>query len=174
MHWAVHVFTFLLAVTKVNLRLIMQYFVWKRYKESFYHSWIHTEISIWNWLFTPLKVADRMGVAHSEHRQWSAPMHAKCFRRRQWDHSNKQPYQQYKCRTSGYNKTIWSYFTCSDGSGCAWTVMACTWGGVAKQFKEVGSKLIILKIAFSCYINVIFFPLQTLPPMVNLHHWNPC
>ncbi len=34
MHWAVCLFTFLLAITRVNLYLIMQSFVWKKGQEQ--------------------------------------------------------------------------------------------------------------------------------------------
>ncbi len=48
-------------------------------------------------------VTESMWMLCNEHKHLNAPTHLECFRRGKWEHSNKQPYQQYKYRTSGCN-----------------------------------------------------------------------
>ncbi len=61
------------------------------------------------------EVTEGSMILHNEYKHLSVLTHAQCVRRVSWDCSNKQQYKQYKCRTSGWDKTILIFCSCSVG-----------------------------------------------------------
>ena len=101
--WETHVFSFILAITKVNAFQCLWYFNFSKGElpgcptlltfcrrlawHMIHNSWIEAEE----------KRAQEVGIA-SVHQLLTAPPHAKCYRNRQWYCTAITRHQQYMCR----------------------------------------------------------------------------
>lgn len=104
--WIVCALAFLLAMTEVNLYLVMGFFVWKRDKGKFYIlKFLHQSCYRTNWWTHFETVQGSSGKVVDNALQWTHPLEFtktyKCFRRGRWDCSNKHPHQIYKYMTFG-------------------------------------------------------------------------
>ncbi len=72
-------------------------------------------------------VEERRMMLYNNHKHLNAPTHARCFKDGKWNCTNKQPYQQLKCRTVSFHKKFEHIAAVALESGCAKTVMVSTW-----------------------------------------------
>ncbi len=140
--WPVRVFAFLLAITEVNLFLVMKFFVWTKgnVKNQTYLDFRRK--LAWELIDNAIlkqkeaAVEERRMMLRNNHKHLNAPTHARCFKNGKWDRTNKQPYQQYKCRTVSCREKIRTYCSCNIGE---WMCKDC-YGQhmveVTKQFAE--------------------------------------
>ncbi len=128
------------------------FFVWKKDQENFLTYLNFRRNLAWELIDNPIlkqsraAVAERRMMLHNEHKPSTLPTHAKRFKRGWWDCSNKQPRQQYTCRTFSCDKTIQTYCSCSVGEWMCKDCYGQHMEEVTQQIAEGGNWFIILII----------------------------
>eukprot|EP00804_Cyclotella_cryptica_P017498 CCRYP_006687-RA/>CCRYP_006687-RA protein AED:0.38 eAED:-0.33 QI:0/-1/0/1/-1/0/1/0/213 len=129
--WEIRVFSFLLAITEVNVYLALKYFVWPsegleefptllEFRRQF--SWLLIDNQ---WLTGEDRVEeDDFEGIEDGHGTVMAPPHAKKYRNRQWVCKAKARYQQYVCKAKGCRKQVRTCCRCKLGYWlCDWHLM---------------------------------------------------
>lgn len=128
--WPLRVFSFLLAISEINVFLAYRHFVWRPLKvhkiPTIHNFRRNLAMALINnqWIVEE----DRAGCADKRKRHaathdfLTAPPHAKKFCSGNWDVSAKARYQQYACRTPGCKKQVRTYCGCSVG---LWMCQSC-------------------------------------------------
>eukprot|EP00804_Cyclotella_cryptica_P016494 CCRYP_004714-RA/>CCRYP_004714-RA protein AED:0.38 eAED:-0.33 QI:0/-1/0/1/-1/0/1/0/213 len=129
--WEIWVFSFLLAITEVNVYLALKYFVWPlegleefptllEFRRQF--SWLLIDNQ---WLTGEDRVdKDDFEGIKDVHGTVTAPPHAKEYRYRQWVCTAKARYQQYVCKAKGCRKQVRTCCRCKLGYWlCDWHLM---------------------------------------------------
>ncbi len=100
--WPVRVFSFILAITEVNIYLTKKFFTWDPEKVPTYLKFRRD--FAWDLIDNPVLEVEEdkrrtalVGLC-DEHKLIKAPPHARSYARRRWKCDAKIPYQQYKCR----------------------------------------------------------------------------
>ena len=119
--WPNRVFSFLLAVTEVNIFKAFNYFVWTKdqapesnlaFRKLLALSFINNDyIRLEGARATRSKDNKR----HMEHVIVTAPPHASLYVRGKWQKKAKAKYQQFVCKTPGCKKQVRTYCSCSVG-----------------------------------------------------------
>jgi hypothetical protein len=114
--WEIRVFSFILAITKVNAFLCLWYFTFGKgtlpgcpILLAFCRRLAWQMINN-TWIQSEPEQEEEVNIA-SVHRLMTAPPHAKCFRNRRWICSARSKHQQYMCRNH-CGKKIRTYCAC--------------------------------------------------------------
>lgn len=116
--WPLWVFSFILAVTEVNVFLAFRYFVWKDKDEVTFLQFrrrLAKALVMNQYLEKEEQEAQRSKRRKTRHEYCTAPTHAKKFSGGKWIRTNKHPYQQYWCRWPGCKKQTRNYCACYVG-----------------------------------------------------------
>ena len=120
-HWPLRVFTFLLAVTEVNIFKAFSYFVWSddqvpaslvKFRRRLANAFIHNE-----YLKTerPRSTKSTRNKRKLEHTLVTAPCNASKFVGGRWKKTSRAKYQQFVCRGENCKKQVRTYCACMVG-----------------------------------------------------------
>ena len=120
--WEIRVFTFLLAVTEVNVYLVLRWFVCIGASKKLlpkYHefrrrlAWLFIDNPHITTQYTEPQLDYFAHVA--DHKVCVAPKFASFYKNRKWVCEAKTTYPQYTCQVPGCSKTIRTYCACNPG-----------------------------------------------------------
>ena len=120
--WVNRVFSFLLAVTEVNLYLYLRYMIWRnkadediptlhRFRKKLAFALIDDR-----WIVTDEEESRVVSARRrSKHQLRTCPCHARAFVSGKWDLTSKSKYQQHICKTKKCKTPTRTYCTCHPG-----------------------------------------------------------
>ena len=120
--WVNRVFSFLLAVTEVNLYLYLRYMIWRnkadediptlhQFRKKLAFALIDNR-----WIVTDEEESRVVSARRrSKHQLRTCPCHARAFVSGKWDLSSKSKYQQHICKTKKCKTPTRTYCTCHPG-----------------------------------------------------------
>ena len=141
LNWPVRVFTFLLAVTEVNMFLACRYFLWKNEKGKTllqFRKMLAKALIFNTYLVSEEEKEKAAQLLHNKRRKVNhtletAPQHARKFDRTEWVCDNKWPFQQYRCSTHCGKQTR-TYCSCDVG---VWLCKDCHLKHVIERVSQV-------------------------------------
>ena len=120
--WEIRVFTFLLAITEVNVYLALKFFVYLGNLVETLPKYVAFRRKLaWEFINNPhlavddIMVEDTSLVYERQHKILKAPNHASEYRNRQWICEAAQPYQQHVCKWPGCKCKTRTYCQCTPG-----------------------------------------------------------
>lgn len=126
--WEIRVFTFLLAISEVNVYLAFKYFMWKgttkmtmlQFRRQLAFSLIYNDYLKSDDDVSPGVTTRRKRKHH--HSLVTCPPHAAKYERGKWTRTSKKKHQQFKCRTSECKNYIRTSCECDIGN---WMCIDC-------------------------------------------------
>ena len=107
----IHVFAFLLAITEVNVYLVLRFFVYVGTMSAFLPNYIDFRRKL-AWHMAESPTASSISEDHSIA---TAPNYASEYRNRRWICDATSKYPQYTCKWPGCKKLIRTYCSCTPG-----------------------------------------------------------
>jgi hypothetical protein len=117
-HWALHEFQFIMAVTEVNIFLVMHFFVWSRDEKM---TLLEMRRALaWQLINNSHMVVEDLKLRRSkrcrnhvaDHAMDYAPKHAKFWKSVKWELGAKKAYQQYNCSADRCTSKVRTYCSC--------------------------------------------------------------
>ena len=117
--WPIRVFSFLLALTEVNMFLALRFFVWNKEEKM---ELVHFRRKLSGLMIRNPWLPDTYGL-DEESEDWldidcahvTAPEHAREYRNRQWVTTAAARFQQYVCKAPGCKKQVRTCCACRKG-----------------------------------------------------------